>query len=94
VLTSFRAQIDAGGPVTVTDPDDGRSRPAINDSKVDLPAPFTPIRPVRPGEKEAVRPSKTRRPSGQEKLSSLRTMQGPPERAGAVKREDTLGLQG
>src|SRR3954452_1007445 len=48
----------------------GLSSPAISLSRVDLPEPFTPIRPVRPGPKDTVRPSRTGAPSGQLKLRS------------------------
>ena len=43
-------------------------------SRVDLPEPFTPISPVRPGLKDTVRPDSTGAPSGQLKLRSEQTM--------------------
>src|ERR1700749_1782768 len=39
-------------------------------SRVDLPEPFTPISPVRPGPNDTVRPDSTDTPSGQLKLRS------------------------
>src|ERR1700760_286850 len=55
-------------------PPAGFSSPAISLSKVDLPEPFTPIRPVRPGPKDTVRPSRTGAPSGQLELRSEQVM--------------------
>src|SRR5690242_7613279 len=43
-------------------------------SRVDLPEPFTPIRPVRPGPKAVFRPASTGAPSGQLKLRSEQTI--------------------
>src|SRR5690606_2846301 len=43
-------------------------------SSVDFPVPLSPIRAVRPSEKTASRPSKTRSPSGQEKSRRLTVM--------------------
>ena len=42
-------------------------------SSVDFPDPFAPIRPVRPGLKEALSLDSTTRPSGREKDKSFRT---------------------
>jgi hypothetical protein len=58
----------------VTVPEPGRSRPATKRSSVDFPDPFTPIRPVRPGEKAAFSPESTGVPSGQEKERSAMTI--------------------
>src|SRR5215467_9659167 len=43
-------------------------------SRVDLPEPFTPISPVRPGPNDTVRPDSTDAPSGQLKLRSEQTI--------------------
>src|SRR5215470_13062966 len=43
-------------------------------SRVDLPDPFTPISPVRPGPNDTVRPDSTDAPSGQLKLRSEQTI--------------------
>ena len=61
-------------PRTRTAPEPGRSSPAINRSRVDLPEPLTPISPVRPRPKDAVRPESTEAPSGQLKLRSEQTI--------------------
>src|SRR5579872_2582403 len=55
-------------------PPPGRSSPATRRSRVDLPEPLTPIRPVRPGPKETVRPDRTGAPSGQAKVRSEQMM--------------------
>src|SRR5712664_1611589 len=55
-------------------PEPGRNSPAISLSRVDLPEPFTPIKPVRPGPNDTVRPESTEAPSGQLKLRSEQTI--------------------
>jgi hypothetical protein len=54
-------------PPTVTEPADGRSRPASRRSRVDFPAPLEPMRPVRPRPKLRDSPSKSGVPSGHSK---------------------------
>src|ERR1700734_3878710 len=65
-------------PVTVTVPDDGCRRPAISASKVDLPAPFTPITPVRPGKTELAQDNGG--PAGMSGRGKTRRHAGAPER--------------
>src|SRR5581483_3377276 len=70
-------------------PDSGCSSPAMSLSRVDLPEPFTPIRPVRPGPNEVFRPESTQAPSGQLKLRSEQTIAAVMRRGLPARRNDS-----
>lgn len=66
----------ATAPSTTAVPRDGVSSPAMRRSSVDLPAPLTPMRPVRPGPSDRSSPSRTAEPSGHEKVRSEQQIDG------------------
>src|SRR5258708_2549237 len=76
-------------PRARTTPEPGRNSPAMSLSRVDLPEPFSPIRPVRPGPNEVVRPESTEAPSGQLKLRSEQTSAAVMRRGLPARRNDS-----